>query len=88
VNRFFYSTLSPTLSLLMFIRAVALLVNSIVIVIIGLTKLLLKLDMHPSFLRAGWRNEFLNLHTILDRPSVSVSFTGGTAGTYMSWCVF
>jgi hypothetical protein len=41
----------------MFIRAVAILVNSLVSVSIGLTKLLMKMDMHPGFLRAGWQNE-------------------------------
>ena len=72
----------------MFIRAVALLVHSDVSVSIGIIKLLLKLVMHPGFLRAGWQNEVLNLHAILDRPVVSVSFIGETTGTSMSWCNF
>jgi hypothetical protein len=72
----------------MFIRALSLLVHSHGSDSIGIIKLLLKLVMHPGFLRVGWQNDVLNLHAILDRPAVSVSFTGGTAGTSMSWCNF
>jgi hypothetical protein len=60
VNRFFCFTWSPTPFLLMFIRAVALLFISLVSVSIGLTTLLMKMDMHPGFLRAGWRNELFD----------------------------
>jgi hypothetical protein len=60
VNRFFCLAWSSTPFLLMFIRAIALLVVSLVSVSIGLTKLLMKMDMHPGFLRAGWRNELFD----------------------------
>jgi hypothetical protein len=54
VNRFFCLAWSPTPFLLMSIRVVALLVIILVSVTIGLTKLLMKMDMHPGFLRTGW----------------------------------
>jgi hypothetical protein len=72
----------------MFIRAVALLAHSHGSDSIGMIRLMLKLAMHPGFLRAGWQNNVLSLHASLDWPAVSVSFTGGTAGTSMSWCNF
>jgi len=60
VNRFFCLAWSPTPFLLMSIRVVALLVIILVSVTIGLTKLLMKMDMHPGFLRTGWWNELLD----------------------------
>jgi hypothetical protein len=36
------------------------LVISLVSVSIGLTQLLMEMDMHPGFLRAGWRNELFD----------------------------
>jgi hypothetical protein len=55
---------------------------------IGMNRLILRLAMHPGFLRAGWQPNILSLEASLEWPAVSVSLTGGTTGTSMARCNF
>jgi hypothetical protein len=51
-------------------------------------RLILRLAMHPGFLRAGWQTNTLSLEASMEWPAVSVSFPGGTTGTSIELCNF
>jgi hypothetical protein len=56
------------------------------IISVAKTRLGVKVAMHPGFLRAGWQPGTLSLKSGMARPAVSVSSTGGTAGSLTELC--
>jgi hypothetical protein len=55
---------------------------------IVMNRLILRLAMHPGFLRAGWQTNTLSLEANMEWLAVSVSFLGGTTGTSIELCNF
>jgi hypothetical protein len=60
----------------------------IVIISIVTTRLGIKVAMHHGFLRAGWQSGTMSLKSSMAQPAVSISSTGGTAGSLTELCNF